>query len=161
MHKNSQAVLLALAALLLAGRALAGSGANHLLDVREAPIKQVARIHQDLTDGTSYAEIGMEQKSQVQAALLRISSAFERYPDLGKMPAAEKVAVFNDQEAINTILTKAGEDSRVICRRETSIGSHMSSNNCMTVAERKRISDRHKRDLADAQRTGRALEGGQ
>lgn len=155
MLKISYVVMFAI--LMLAGDAVAAP--KNALDVREAPAKQVERVRRDLAEGKTYSEISLDQRSKVEEALVRVSSAFERYPDLQKMPEADKVAVFNDQETINAILTKAGEDSRLICKREKTIGSHMSNSNCMTAAARRRIQDRNQRDLSNAQRTGRALGG--
>src|SRR3546814_3041069 len=44
-----------------------------------------------------------------------------------------------------SILTSADEGSRLVCRREKKTGTHMASNQCMTVAERQRAAD-HARD---------------
>src|SRR3546814_19983702 len=58
-----------------------------------------------------------------------------------------KLRVFNDQELINNILTSADEDSRLVCRREKKTGTHMASNQCMTVAERQRAADHARETL--------------
>src|SRR3546814_12843539 len=58
-----------------------------------------------------------------------------------------KVAVFTDQELINNILTEAGENSRLVCKRVKRTGSHMSSNQCMTVAARDRAREHAQEQL--------------
>lgn len=60
--------------------------------------------------------------------------------------------VFNDQERINTLLTRAHEDSRQICQHTRSTGSNMPKSRCLTVAERRRIEEKGKALLND-QRT--------
>ena len=58
------------------------------------------------------------------------------------MPEEMKLRLFNDQELVNAILTKGREDSRLLCTRETPVGSHRPTTHCQTVAERRRIQDR-------------------
>src|SRR3546814_1028880 len=71
-------------------------------------------------------------------ALARISATLEQSGGVARLGEEQKVAVFNDQELINNILTEAGENSRLVCKRVKRTGSHMSSNQCMTVAARDR-----------------------
>jgi hypothetical protein len=37
----------------------------------------------------------------------------------------DRTEIFNDQEVINTIMTRAHADSRMVCRRERTTGSNM------------------------------------
>jgi hypothetical protein len=48
------------------------------------------------------------------------------------------VRVFNDQEVVNTLLTQARADSRLVCDRSRPTGSHRRQTKCQTVAERRR-----------------------
>lgn len=64
-------------------------------------------------------EIDEEDRATVRAALQRILTALATAGDsVDNLPQAQKAAVFNDQELANNILTKAGEDSRLICRQK-------------------------------------------
>lgn len=101
---------------------------------------QKAAIERDLR-GERYAEISAADRTRVREALGRIASALEGKPSLEALAEADRVAVFNDQEFINTTLTRAAEDSRLVCRREKKVGSHFASNVCMTVAERRRAQE--------------------
>ncbi len=121
-----------------AGVAQASSSPEKELNVEKPVQVQLDKINRELRDGKTYAEIDLDERSRAQQALLRISNTVERYPDLNAMPQSERVALFNDQEVVNTILTKGREDSRVVCRREKVVGSNMPINQCMTVAERER-----------------------
>ena len=53
------------------------------------------------------------------------------------LPDKDKIEVFNDQDLINTLLTQAREDSRLVCRRERPVGSNRPQNICITVAARR------------------------
>ena len=99
---------------------------------------QRATIEQGLKQGGAYAEMEPDARDEVQAALERIGATFDRSGDVSKLSAEDKVQIFNDQELINSILTKAAADSRVVCERQVRRGSHIKTNKCMTVAERRR-----------------------
>lgn len=90
-----------------------------------------------LDDGKTYAEITPDNRRRVLASLDRISGL------LGDRSASEltqavRLEVFNEQELVNTLLTGAREDSRLVCVREKKTGSNRPTNNCKTVAERRR-----------------------
>jgi hypothetical protein len=91
-----------------------------------------------LGDGKTYSEISPNDRQRVTASLDRISSLLGGAGGVGQLPEATKVEVFNEQELVNTVLTQAREDSRLVCTREKKVGSHRTTNNCMTVAERRR-----------------------
>ncbi|KAF1713095.1 hypothetical protein CSC73_00780 [Pseudoxanthomonas sacheonensis] len=99
---------------------------------------QSARIIEQLADGETYSEISAENRAKVRDALNRIDSQLQAAGGVEGLTAQQKAEVFNDQELINTLLTKAGEDSRLVCSREKKVGSHRQTTQCMTVAERKR-----------------------
>lgn len=67
------------------------------------------------------------------------------------MSQERRVAVFNDQELVNGLLTRAREDSRLVCRREKTVGSNLPVSVCHTVAERRRQSDDSRDHLVRAQ----------
>lgn len=115
---------------------------------------QRQKIEKDLADGETYAEITPDDKAAVQAALARMADRLDRAGSVDALPADDKVAVFNDQEKVNTILTQAGEDSRMVCERVQKTGSHRRENRCETVAERRRRRDN---DQGTLQRHQRAL----
>ncbi len=100
-------------------------------------VEQRQRIVDDIRGGEVYSEIRAEDRANVLAALERIDAKLVN-GDRASLPEADKVAVFNDQELVNTVLTQAREDSRLICRRERVVGSNMPQNVCSTVAERRR-----------------------
>src|SRR3546814_7357929 len=110
-------------------------------------------IREAMDDGT-YGEIGPADRREVLAALARIRTALGPSGDASRLNERRKLRVFNDQELINNILTSADEDSRLVCRREKKTGTHMASNQCMTVAERQRAarSEEHTSELQSLMR---------
>ncbi|WP_267473083.1 hypothetical protein [Stenotrophomonas rhizophila] len=117
--------------------------------------EQIARIETELNDGETYAELKLEQRSQVREALGRMRGTLEQHPNQATLPDAAKTELYNDQQVVNTVLTQAREDSRLICRREKAIGSNMATTQCMTVAQRQRMKDKAQKDMGAAQRVGK------
>ncbi|KAF1711329.1 hypothetical protein CSC70_05310 [Pseudoxanthomonas kalamensis DSM 18571] len=116
----------------------AASGADSILDLHQSFIEQRQAIERDLADGETYSEISSDDRKKVKTALDRISSSLAVAGGLTTLDEAKKAELFNDQELVNAILTQAGEDSRLVCTREKKVGSHRTTTNCMTVAERRR-----------------------
>ncbi|AKC88180.1 hypothetical protein [Pseudoxanthomonas suwonensis] len=142
MYKLVLASLLALAP--LAAGATVQSGGNGFspdkgLDLSRSFEAQRQAIVGALADGKTYSEISAADRQQVAASLDRISSLLGDAQSADQLSEAAKVEVFNEQERINTLLTRAHEDSRLVCIREKRVGSHRPTNNCMTVAERRRM----------------------
>ncbi|MCW4454703.1 hypothetical protein OK348_07820 [Flavobacterium sp. MXW15] len=132
MHRK--AILFALLA--VSSTAVASKGTQEL-DAKVPFGEQRQRIEVALADGKTYSEISREDRSKVGAALARMAEKLGDDGIAANLGEADKVQVFNDQELINTLLTKAREDSRLICRRERPIGSNRPQNLCMTVAQRR------------------------
>lgn len=110
--------------------------------------EQRLRIMNDLQGGEVYSEISAENRMRVVDALGRIDAL------LGKgghasLPDKDKIEVFNDQDLINTLLTQAREDSRLVCRRERPVGSNRPQNICITVAARRQARENGADTLRD------------
>lgn len=106
------------------------------LDVEESVAQQLARVEGAL-HSEQYSEIGMEDKSKVSAAIARIRDNLGAHETVEQANPEARTAIFNDQEVINTILTRAHADSRMVCQRERLTGSNRHTNVCMTVAQRR------------------------
>lgn len=103
-------------------------------------------------DSDLYREISDESKAQVVQALDRMQQRLDGVTSIDQLSEADKVAVFNDQELVNTLLTNAAADSRLICKREKTLGSNMRSNSCLTVAERRRRQEESQEQMRRMQR---------
>ena len=136
----------------LATTAAASDGVDAQLDLRTSFAAQRSAILAALQDGKTYSEIKAEDGRQVRASLDRIAGLLDGRPSVESLSEAEKVKVFNEQEVVNTILTRARADSRVVCTRERRVGSHRTSSVCYTVAERRRMHDQTQNALIDNRR---------
>ena len=109
------------------------------LDVSGSFAEQRQAIEKKLADGKTYSELEGKDRALVKEALGRISEALESSGGVAALSETQMAAVFNDQETINNILTRAGDDSRLICDRVAPVGSHRKVTSCLTVAERRRM----------------------
>ena len=119
------------------------------LELNTSFTQQKEQIERELGDGETYAEISSQDRATVREALNRIADTLERVGGVEGLNAQQKADVFNDQERINTLLTKALEDSRLVCRRERKVGSHRMITECMTVAERRQAYESAQKAMRD------------
>jgi len=118
------------------------------LDVQSPFEAQQQRILNDLAGGEKYAEISPGDATKVKEALGRMSSQLARGDGtVDALSAEQRVAVLNDQELINAILTHAGEESRLVCKREKPVGTRRAITHCITVAERRRHREEAQNEL--------------
>jgi len=143
-----------LASLPLAAQAGAdGKGRDAAVAITaDAPVaEQLANVERAL-GSEAYSEISMEDKSRVQAAVTRIRNRMGERERIDQLPAQQRTEIFNDQEVVNTIMTRAKADSRMVCRRERATGSNMNKSVCMTVAQRREAMERAKNLMDDPRR---------
>ncbi|MBB2756560.1 hypothetical protein QSH46_010335 [Xanthomonas arboricola pv. juglandis] len=136
------------------------AAASAKVDVKKPFAQQAAEVRKELDGGTKYSEISQEERAKVLSALTRIEIAVTENGDAQALTPDRKAAIYNDQELINTILTRAGEESRLICTREKATGSHHTTSICKTVAERRRLRDSGERDMSSMQRRHKATDPG-
>jgi hypothetical protein len=115
--------------------------------------RQRAEIEKDLNDGKTYSEISAADRATVKEALDKLSGWLDGVQSVDALNESTRVAVFNAQEEINTILTEARADSRLVCERSKPTGSNRYVNTCQTVAERERRREDDKQRLRSV-RTG-------
>ena len=113
---------------------------------------QAEQLRKELADSEKYSEITDTDRAAALALLDRLESRIGSASEVSALPEQAKVSVFNDQEALNTILTGAAADSRQSCRREHVVGSNRRQNVCMTVAERRRRAEQSREYMGDVQR---------
>jgi hypothetical protein len=130
------------ACLLLAAPLLA-LGAAPVKDAESfRALKQV--IEAGLLDTGVYGKIRRNDRDEVNAALERMETLFEKASSTAQMDKADKVALYNDQELVNNILTDAKEGYRDICRFERTTGSHRMGTKCQTVREIRELREKNR-----------------
>ncbi|GEM_PF-157258 len=89
---------------------------------RQAPVAEQVRKVEKALDNSEYAEISADDRAQVRQSLERITLRVGDRQTAQELPPAVQNEVFNDQERINTILTRAHADSRLVCQHTRSHG---------------------------------------
>lgn len=120
---------------------------------------QREKILLQLADGETYAEISQQDRASVLEALGRMQQTLDAggiAATVATVTPQQRVQLLNDQELVNAILTRAGDDSRMVCRREAPVGSRLARTQCLTVAARRRAREEAQRNM-DTQ--SRGMEG--
>jgi hypothetical protein len=139
--------------LAFSGAALAGTEPALAVPASEADFgAQRAQIEKKLADGKTYAEIAPGDRQRVTEALQRMSDELAGVANIEQMQTAARTRLFNDQELVNTLLTQAAADSRLVCEHRTPTGSRMKVTTCETVAERERRKQNDQNELQKLQR---------
>ena len=134
--------------MILAGMCLVASMATQAADV---PMKEVqahafedqrAAIVTGFGTGEKYSEISKEHRGEVMDALDRMQDLLGPATSIQQLAPEAKVALYNDQEIVNNILTDAQAASREVCKRHRTVNSRLSTNECHTVAEWERRRER-------------------
>ena len=140
-----------------AGVASAAKAPAPSIDARDGDLAaQRAAVLHEMEKGERFAEISDDDKAAVFAALDRMEKLLADR-GVGQLTEPEKVALINDQELVNALLTKANIDSRVQCRREKRVGSHRTTSTCRTVAEWRRASEQSREDMEKRRSLGDRL----
>lgn len=146
--------LLAAGLLMMSSAAFAAASPEPALAVAEGDFSaQRAEIEKRLADGKTYSEIAPGDRTRVRSALERMSVIMQGATSVEDLPDDQRVRLFNDQEEVNTLLTQAAKDSRMVCEHNTATGSRMKVSTCMTVAERDRRRDNDQGEMRKLQRT--------
>lgn len=103
-------------------------------------------IQTDLRRG-DYQEITKEAEEEVLQALQRMVELTAGARSIHDLTADGRAQLLTDQELVNTRLTQAAEDSRLVCTRHQTVGTHLKKTNCMTVAERRQLLDESRSNL--------------
>lgn len=119
-----------------------------------------AQIEDDLRKGERYSELTRHQREDVVAALERMERLLEGITAVSELRPQDRAALLNDQELVNTILTAAEEDSRLICKRVVRTGSHRPSTQCRTVGERRRERENSQEGMRRVQKSHLSPRGG-
>ncbi len=117
------------------------------------PVSEQIREVELAMSSDEYSELTLQDKSTVKASLSQIQSEIGDHERVDQLPPQKQVAIFNEQEKVNTILTRSHADSRVVCRREKTVGSNFPNNVCMTVAQRRDALEAARKNMRDANRS--------
>lgn len=152
---------LLLGAFLIASPAFAARTVSQ--EVKADPVgfsDQRAAVEAEMKEGGRFAEITDDARRQVAEAFDRMETVLEGKATMKDLRQDDRVALINDQELINVLLTQAKIDSRQVCKREKRVGSHRLTSTCRTAAEWKRASEQSREDIQYRRSLGDILPQG-
>lgn len=94
----------------------------------------VAAVHQQMQSGGRYEFVDQAERGKVDASFADMQLLFDKYGTVAQMDQNDKVQLFNDQEAVNAILTRR-DDKRLVCESVSPVGSHIPRTTCRTYRE--------------------------
>lgn len=121
----------------------------------QAPVKDQLIAVERALHGPHYSEISMADKSAVSAAINRIRTRLGDSDTVEALTPQAQTDIYNDQSVVNTILTNAHADSRMVCRRERPTGSNRPERVCLTVAQRRQMREDSTEGLREFQSKNR------
>jgi hypothetical protein len=111
----------------------------------------VQSVQREMAHGGKYEFVPPKERAQIDTSFADMTKLFDEYGSVSAMTQDAKVRLFNDQEVVNSILTKRDRD-RVICTNQAPIGSHIPVTSCHTYAQEVEARDGTKRQLDEWKR---------
>jgi hypothetical protein len=93
-----------------------------------------ADVRKEMEDGGRYEYMKVDERKTVDQKLTEMETLFSQNDSVQTMKQDTKIKLFNDQEVVNSILTRRDRD-RVICKNEAPIGSHIPVTTCHTYGQ--------------------------
>ena len=103
-------------------------------ETKDAFDQLAGNVRREMVPGGKYEFIKPDEKPKVDAALDQMTKLFEEHDTVEAMTQDQKVALFNAQETVNSILTLRNRD-RVICQNKPPLGSHIPQTSCHTYEQ--------------------------
>jgi hypothetical protein len=94
----------------------------------------VAAVHQQMLPGGHYEFTSKKDRADIDTQFGEMQSLFDKYGSVDRMDEKSKVQLFNDQQAVNAVLTH-NDSNRLICERVASVGSNLPKTTCRTYGE--------------------------
>jgi hypothetical protein len=109
-------------------------------------------IEDTIRKSGAFREMDLNERKEVTRALERMQATLSEVASVDDLDPPVRTQLYNDQELINHVLTKAQADDKVICQRTKRVGTKMYTNTCLTVGERRRSQESVEQELLRAQR---------
>ena len=93
-----------------------------------------AEVRKEMVPGGRFQFLSKEEFSKVNTNLDTIGALFEKYGAVANMDHVVKLALFNDQEVVNSILAQR-DDLRLICKRVRRTGTRLPTTDCQTYGD--------------------------
>ena len=93
-----------------------------------------AAVQKEMRPGGRYEFVDNRERDSVNARLVDMQSLFDKHDTVAQMDMPTKVQLFNDQEAVNAVLTRR-DDDRLVCQRDAPLGSLIPRTTCLAYRE--------------------------
>ena len=104
-------------------------------DTKEAFDQLAESVRTGMESGGKYEYVKPSEKATIEKKLDEMEKIFDAGGgSVATMKEDQKIALFNAQKTINSILTLRDRD-RVICKKEAPVGSHIPVTTCHTYAQ--------------------------
>jgi hypothetical protein len=103
-------------------------------DTKEKFDDVAASVRKEMVHGGRYEFVKADERRKIDKSLDDMTQLFDQYGNVQAMNQDTKVRLFNDQELVNSILTKRDRD-RVICTNQAPLGSHIPITTCHTYGQ--------------------------
>ncbi len=110
-------------------------------------------IESEISKGGRYEYIAPTEHASLNAIFYQMMTLLEKKGTPAAMNEQDRVALFNLQEKANGILTHS-DRNRLVCERSASLGTHIQSNTCRTVAEIEKTRQQAHDFMVDNQKEG-------
>jgi hypothetical protein len=120
-------------------------------DTRDSFASVSAAVREQIKPGGRYEYVNDKERFTINQKLDDMGALFASHESVATMSQENKIQLYNDQESINSILTKR-DGERVICKKEAPIGSHIPVTTCHTYAQEQ---DAHKANAQQVDQWGR------
>ena len=126
------------------GSAAASADTKTLSERADAQAESIADTEQylasidqalELASKGEYGRLKRGSEEKLQAARDRIAVLLKGHASARELRPDDRIAVFNAQEVIKSIIQNQDKD-RMVCRREAPTGSRIPTTECLTVGER-------------------------
>lgn len=103
-------------------------------DTREAFDSVEQNVRKNMAPGGKYEFVKPDERRTIEKKLGEMDALFNQAGSVANMKEDQKIALFNAQETVNSILTLRDRD-RVICKKEAPVGSHIPVTTCHTYGQ--------------------------
>ena len=117
-------------------------------DTKEAFADISQNVRREMDHGGKYEFVPADERAKIDKSFGEMTALFDQYGTVSAMNQDAKVKLFNDQEIVNSILTKRDRD-RVICTNQAPIGSHIRQTTCHTYAQEVQAHQETQKQMSD------------
>lgn len=115
-------------------------------------------VRKEMEAGGRYEYVKPQERATIERSLADMDALFTATGGVENMKQDDKVKLFNEQEVINSILTRRDRD-RVICEDKPKLGSHVRTTNCHTYGQEEEARRGSRDVMGEWTRRGCAVAG--